>query len=226
MPNGNRTMQSSPSLSREKWPLVIRWPVIWFTTANGIMHSVFIWISAGLMACHPPQPKNKVNQDSSTSVHDSSAPQAPTTEPATEPSAEPSSEPATEPAGEPACEAIHGEGEPLATVNDCNTLSYGLYPAHNETEAHLPGLFTCRLHGGGIGPSVPAVLTVEAEQETIMPKSKMPLTPSAAKHRTPTGTRNTLASGRQLHPFRRPQHQRQWCGHPWRRTRTGRHCAQ
>ena len=69
-----------------------------------IMHSVFIWISAGLMACHPPQPKNKVNQDSSTSVHDSSAPLAPTTEPATEPSAEPSSEPATEPAGEPACE--------------------------------------------------------------------------------------------------------------------------
>ena len=130
------------------------------------MHSVFIWISAGLMACHPPQPKNKVKQDRSTSVHDSSAPQAPTTEPATEPSAEPSSEPATEPAGEPACEAIHGEGEPLATVNDCNTLSYGLYPAHNETEAkhRLPDFSHAGYMGGGIPiPSVPAVLTVEAE---------------------------------------------------------------
>ena len=127
---------------------------------------LLIGVGGGLMACHSTHPPKEDAQDSTTFVGDSSVPQAPETEPSTEPEPEPSTEPASEPSSEPACEGIHGEGEPLAVVNDCDTLSYGLYPAHDETGARhrLPDFSFAGYMGGGVPlPSVPAILTLEPQ---------------------------------------------------------------
>jgi hypothetical protein len=78
---------------------------------------------------------------------------------------EPTSEPATEPP-ESDCELIHGNGEPLVTVNDCNTLSYGLYAAHEESPIHnrIPDYSFAGYMGGGVAiPDVPVVLTLDPE---------------------------------------------------------------
>ena len=65
----------------------------------------------------------------------------------------------------PPCEAalIHGEGEPLVQVNECGTLTYGLYAAQGESNAvhRLPDWSWAGYRRGGVAlPDVPAVRTV------------------------------------------------------------------
>ena len=69
----------------------------------------------------------------------------------------------------PPCEApeVHGEAPPLASLNDCGRLSYGLYANQGQSNAvhRLPDFSFAGYEGGGVAiPDVAAVVTVEPEE--------------------------------------------------------------
>ena len=84
----------------------------------------------------------------------------------TETATDSSAEPTSEPDADTACELIHGEGEPLAMINECNGLTYGMYAAQNDDVAHnrLPDFSHAGyMHGGVLLPDVPIVITLDPE---------------------------------------------------------------
>lgn len=109
------------------------------------------------LSCQKQSTKAPVS-DSGTKVQSDS----PDTDTDTVP--EPDNTETAEPTPEPECENIHGSAPPLAMVNECNTLSYGLYSAHLETEAihQLPDFSFAGYMNGGIPlPTVPVLVTVD-----------------------------------------------------------------
>ena len=80
-----------------------------------------------------------------------------------EPSSEPTSEPTTEPSEEPICDLIHGDGEPLALVNECGTLSYGRFATEGQSNLQhiLPDFSHAGYMRGGVSlPEVPVFLVL------------------------------------------------------------------
>ena len=99
--------------------------------------------------------------------------------------------------GDDACDApsVHGEGEPLAGLNRCGRLSYGLYAARGQEAAvhRLPDFSHAGYRGGGVAiPDVAAVVTVSPGGGDDLGRLQAALDEVGARPRGPDGFRGAV----------------------------------
>lgn len=93
------------------------------------------------------------------------------------------------------CESVHGEGEPLAMVNECDTLSYGLYAAEGDdsTDNILPDFSFAGYRGGGVAlPRVPVVERLSPAEGDDRARIQAALNAVAARTPDASGHRGAL----------------------------------